>query len=164
MVQTRPATPAFGVIALVLLGGAIATAVGAIMMFARLYQTDVLEGFRHSTAYYLITCAFIGLFTAVGVMLTRPRGPLAPILATVSACVALYVGNRLGVIFHNVAFGGFPSGDFFAHIWKYTFDVEDLLAPAAAAVIAGLRVAMVAKTLAPSGGPYGPPHPGQPPV
>ncbi|TDC76578.1 hypothetical protein, partial [Actinomadura sp. 7K507] len=159
MTQTRPATPAFGVVALILLGGAIATAVGAIMMFFRLYQSDLLPDFRHSTAYYVLACAAMGFFTAIGVMLTRPRGPLAPILATISACVALYVGNRLGVIFYAAAFSGFPSDNFFIEVWKYTFDAEDLLAPAVAALIAGLRVAMAAKTLAPRGQPYGQPYP-----
>ncbi|MGP4023158.1 hypothetical protein [Actinomadura sp. 3N407] len=161
MAQTRPATPVAGTIALVLLGGAVATAVGAIMMFARLYQTDLLEAVRHSTGYYAFACVLVGFFTAIGLMLTRPRGPVAPIVAVISAIVALYVGNRLGVITYAVTHGGVPGGDFLVDVMKYHFDVEDLLAPLVAGIIGGLRVAMVAGSLAPrrpSGQPF--PQPG----
>lgn len=164
MAQTRPATPAAGTIALVLLGGAVATAAAAFMMYVRLYQSDLLESVRHSTGYYALACVLVGFFTAIGLMLTRPRGPAAPIIAVISAIVALYVGNRLGVLLYAVTHGGIPSGDFLIDIMKYHFDVEDLLAPLVAGIIGGLRVAMIAGSLAPrgsSGRPY-PPMPGQP--
>lgn len=162
MAPTRPATPAAGVIALILVGGAIATAVAAFMMYAGSYQTDVLESFRHSTAYYVLDCALIGFFTAVGVMLTRPRGPLAPIAAAFAACVALYVGNRLGVLAHLLP-GGLPGGGLLTAIMKYRFNVEDLVAPLVAGGVAGLRVLMVAGSLPPPAHPYQP-APGRPPV
>ncbi|MEU8798296.1 hypothetical protein [Spirillospora sp. NPDC048819] len=164
MAQTRPATPAAGTIALVLLGGAVATAAGAFMLYFRHYQSDLLEAVRHSTGYYALACVLVGFLTAIGLMLTRPRGPVAPIIAVISAIVALYVGNRLGVILYAVTHGGVPGGDFLIEVMKYRFDVEDLLAPLVAGIIGGLRVAMVAGSLPPrgsSGRPY-PPTPGQP--
>src|SRR5690606_37234350 len=171
MAQTRPATPAAGVIALILLGGAVATGVAAIMMFGLLHQSDVLFSFRRSTGYYVLSCALVGFFTAAGVLLTRPRGPLAPLAAAVAAFVALYAGIRIGVLVHELP-GGLPGGTFLTQLMKYRFDVEDLVVPVVPAAVAGLRVATAAKSLAPtrpSGPPSpqpgagAPPYPGQPP-
>ncbi|MFI0369400.1 hypothetical protein ACH35V_16080 [Actinomadura sp. 1N219] len=154
---TRTATPAGGVIALILLGGAVATAVGTIMTFAAVYQTDVLAHLRHSTAYYALQCVIVGVFTAVGLMLTRPRGPVAPIAAAIAAIVALFVGIRVGLLLYTFTHGGAP-GDYVIEVLKPHFDAWDLLAPLAAGAIGGLRVLMVASSLAPrhpSGQPFG---------
>lgn len=160
MAGNRTATSAAGVIVLILVGGAVATGVLVITTFAAVYETDVLAGFRHSTAYYALQCFFTGLLTAIAVMLTRPRGPLAPIVAAVSGYVALYVGVRLGVWLY-AATHGLDVGhyfDFFKETVKPHFDAWDLLAPAVAGGIAGLRVLMVSGSLAP-GQPAGPPFP-----
>ncbi|TDD34403.1 hypothetical protein E1287_16755 [Actinomadura sp. KC06] len=161
---TRTATPVGGTIALILLGGAVATAVGTIMTFAAVYQTDVLVHFRHSTAYYALQCVVVGLFTAVGLMLTHPRGPVVPIAAAIAGLVALLVGIRAGVLLYTFTHGG-ASGDFVIEVLKPRFDAWDLLAPLAAGAVGGLRVLMVASSLAPrrpSGQPFGQNF-GQPP-
>ncbi|MFI0410380.1 hypothetical protein [Actinomadura sp. 3N508] len=154
---TRTATPAGGTIALILVGGAVATAIGTIMTFAAVYQTDFLVHIRHSTAYYALQCVLVGLFTAVGLMLTRPRGPVAPIVAAVAGLVALFVGIRAGLLLYTFTHGG-ASGDYVIEVLKPHFDPWDLLAPLVAGAVGGLRVVMVASSLAPrrpSGPPFG---------
>src|SRR5690606_834924 len=132
MVNTRPATPAAGVIAFILVGGAVATAVATIMMFFSGYASDILRSFRTSTGYYVISCVLVGLFTGAGALISRPRGPLAPIAAAITAFGALYVGNRFGVIALDIS-GSIPDPVYFTALMKYHFDVEDLLAPLIAA-------------------------------
>ncbi|TMQ91331.1 hypothetical protein ETD83_31430 [Actinomadura soli] len=160
---TRTATPVGGTIALVLLGGAVATVIGTIMTFAAVYETDVLAHIRHSTAFYALQCVIVGLFTAAGLMLTRPRGPIAPIVAALAALVALFVGISAGLLLYMVTHGG-VSGDTVIDVLKPRFDAWDLLAPLAAGAVGGLRVLMVASSLAPRrppGHPFGQP-PGHP--
>lgn len=109
MAQPRTATPGAGIIALILAGGAIATAADAIMVFTGMHQTDVLADFRRSMGYYALMCVVVGLLTAIGIMLTRPRGPVAPIAAAISALAALYVGNRAGVLLYTFTHGSAPG-------------------------------------------------------
>ncbi|GAA4238862.1 hypothetical protein GCM10022254_56580 [Actinomadura meridiana] len=162
MARTRTATPLFGTIALVLVGGAVATVAGTILMFAAIYETDVLVGFRHSTAYYALLCAVVGFLTAIGLMMTRPRGPVAPIVAAISGYVALFVGVRTGILSYAFTHGSVPS-DFVVEVLKPHFDKWDLLAPVVAGAIGGLRVLMVAGSLQSSRQPGGHlPQPGQP--
>ncbi|MFC4054734.1 hypothetical protein ACFOY4_34035 [Actinomadura syzygii] len=159
----RPATSAFGVIALILVGGAVATVIGAIMMYARLYESPTLIGLRQSTAYYALLCALVGLVTAAGIMLTRPRGPVAPIFAVVAGYVALYVGIRIGVLGYAFGHGSVPFR-FVTELMKPRFEGWHLLAPFMAGAVAGLRVLMVAGGTAPrppAGQPFGQPF-GQP--
>ncbi|WP_084263229.1 hypothetical protein [Actinomadura formosensis] len=157
MAQPRTATPVAGIIALILVGGAIATAADAIMMFIGMYQTDVLADFRRSMGYYALMCVVVGFLTAIGIMLTRPRGPVAPIVAAISALVALYVGNRAGDLLYTFTHGSAPSA-YVIEVLKPHFNTWDLIAPLTAGVIGGLRVAMVAGGLAPPR-PSGPPFP-----
>ncbi|SNT50011.1 hypothetical protein SAMN05443665_103639 [Actinomadura meyerae] len=157
MAQTRTATPVIGTIAAILVGGAVATGVGAFLMFFGIYETDVLAEVRRSMGYYAVLCFAVGFFTAIGLMLTRPRGPVAPIVAVVAAYVALYVGTRLGVLLYVSTHGGTP-GWFLTDLLKPHFEKWDVLAPLAAGALGGLRVVMVAGSLAPRG-PSGPPFP-----
>jgi hypothetical protein len=174
MARTRTATPVFGTIALVLVGGAVATAVGTILMFAAIYESDMLASFRHSTGYYALLCAVVGFLTAIGLMMTRPRGPVAPIVAALAGYVALYVGVRTGILLYAFTHGSVPS-DFVVEVLKPHFEKWDLLAPGVAGLVGGLRVLMVAGSLEPRrpsgrpfpqpGGyapPFQPPAPGQP--
>ncbi|TYK50509.1 hypothetical protein [Actinomadura decatromicini] len=144
----RPATSAFGVIALILVGGAAATVIGAVMMYARLYESPTLIGMRQSTAYYALLCALVGLVTGAGVMLTRPRGPVAPIFAVVAGYVALYVGIRIGVLGYAFGHGSVPFR-FVTELMKPRFEAWHLLAPFMAGAVAGLRTLMVAGGTAP---------------
>ncbi|RFS86835.1 hypothetical protein D0T12_00675 [Actinomadura spongiicola] len=159
MVRSRTTTPLAGVLALILLGGAVATALGAIMTFVGLYETTLLVAFRHSTAYYAIQCVFVGLVTAAGIMLTRPRGPVAPIVAAICAYIALYVATRTGLLSYLFSRGAVPT-DFVVQALKPRFYGWDLLAPLAAAAVGGLRVLMVAGASTPGPQPFTPP--GQP--
>ncbi|TDD70840.1 hypothetical protein [Actinomadura rubrisoli] len=178
MSQPRPAT-VVGTIALVLVGGAVATVVGAILMFIRFHPSSMLdEGIRDSTAYYALACAIIGFITAVFLMPTRPRGPAAPITAVIAGYVALNIGVRCGVILDAVTYGTSFDIDFILTVLDPGFSPWDLLAPAVAGTVAGVRVAMVAgKPAQPLGGfgvapqppfsgrPMQPPGPGyQPPT
>ncbi|SPT60857.1 hypothetical protein K8Z49_29185 [Actinomadura madurae] len=170
MSQTRPATPVAGTIALVLVGGAVATGIGVILTFAGIYQSPFLAEFRTSTAYYALHCVVVGVLTAAGLVLTRPRGPAAPIVAAVSALVALYVGTRLGVFLYGATHNASFSGGYITAVLKPRFHAWDLLAPLVAGAVAGLRVAMVAGGTGPTRAPFpqpGPGHrpfPGQPPA
>ncbi|WUH99479.1 PT domain-containing protein [Spirillospora sp. NBC_00431] len=160
---TRSATSAAGTIALILLGGAVATVIGTIMTYFDVYRT-VVQGYQHYTVYYALQCAVVGFFTAIGLMLTRPRGPVAPIVAAISGYVALYAGIRAGLLMFMVTHGGI-HGDHVIDVLKPSFEVWDLLAPLAAGAIGGLRVLMVASSLTPRrppGQPFGRPF-GQPP-
>lgn len=172
MPQNRPATSNGGVIALILVGGAFATGVAALFMTVRSYASPAMLGFRTSPAYFLIACLFAGLVVGTAVLPTRPRGPLAPILAGLSAYVAMEVGGRIGVILGlMLSAQGMPSGEFLTAVLKPAFgryQAFELLALVAAAGLAGLRV-LTAKTGGASqpwnagapGGPFG--APGQPP-
>jgi hypothetical protein len=153
------------VIALILVGGAAATVIGAIMTYVRLYESPTLLGMRHSTAYFALLCALVGLVTAAGVMLTRPRGPVAAIVAVVAGYVALYVGLRIGILGYAFGHGSVPF-EFVTHLMKPRFEAWHLLAPVAAGAVAGLRTLMVAGSTAPrppAGQPFGAqPFGGQP--
>ncbi|TYB49386.1 hypothetical protein [Actinomadura chibensis] len=156
----RPATSAFGVIALILVGGAAATVIGAIMTYVRLYESPTLLGMRQSTAYFALLCALVGLVTAAGIMLTRPRGPVAAIVAVVAGYVALYVGLRIGILGYAFGHGSVPF-EFVTRLMKPRFEAWHLLAPVAAGAVAGLRTLMVAGSTAPRP-PAGQPFAGQP--
>ncbi|MEV0661843.1 hypothetical protein ACIBI3_04330 [Actinomadura luteofluorescens] len=172
MPQTRSATSHGGVIALILVGGAVATGVAALFMTVRAYASPAMLGFRTSPAYFLIACLLAGLVVGTAVLPTRPRGPLAPIAAGLSAYVAMEVGGRIGVILGlMLSAQGMPSGEFLTAILKPAFgryQAFELLALVAAAGLAGLRV-LTARTGGASqpwnggapGGPFG--APGQPP-
>ncbi|RKS79414.1 hypothetical protein BZB76_0879 [Actinomadura pelletieri DSM 43383] len=166
MARSRTNTPLAGVLALVFVGGAVATVIGVIMTVVGLYETTLLVGFRHSTAYYAIQCLIVGVITAAGIMLTRPRGPVAPIFAAVSAYFALYVATRTGLLIYMFYRGSVPT-DFIVEALKPRFYGWDLLAPLAAAAVGGLRVLMVAGASTPGPQPFTPPGqpftpPGQP--
>ncbi|TDB88670.1 hypothetical protein E1264_10630 [Actinomadura sp. KC216] len=167
MSQPRPATPVVGTIALVLVGGAVATGVGAILMFIRFHPSSLLdEGIRDSTAYHALACAIIGFITAVGLLPTRPRGPAAPIVAVIAGYVALNIGVRCAVILDAVTNGTPFDIVFIFTVLDPGFSRWDLLAPAVAGTVAGVRVAMVARKPAQPAGGFGvpprPPAPGGP--
>ncbi|NDU75577.1 hypothetical protein GWI34_23565 [Actinomadura sp. DSM 109109] len=168
MPQTRSATSNGAVIALVLVGGALATGVAALFMAVRSYASPAMLDFRASTAYFLIACLFTGLVVGTAVLLTRPRGPLAPIAAAVSAYVAIEVGGRIGVIIGiTLSIEAMPGGRQLIEIWKPSFgrfQAYELLALVVAAGLAALRVltAKTGGTSAPGnaggpGAPYGAP-------
>ncbi|MGI5205517.1 hypothetical protein ACQEU6_28550 [Spirillospora sp. CA-108201] len=177
MPQNRPATSNGGLIALILVGGAVATGVAALFMTVRSYASPAMLGFRTSPAYFLIACLFTGLVVGTAVLPTRPRGPLAPIAAGVSAYVAMEVGGRIGMILGlMLSAQGMPSSGFLSAVLKPFFgryQAFELLALVVAAGLAALRV-LTARTGASQpwnaggpGGPFGapgrPPHPAQPP-
>ncbi|WP_433465651.1 hypothetical protein [Spirillospora sp. CA-128828] len=177
MAQTRTATSSGGVIALILIGGALATGVAAVFITARAWVSPTMVGFRTSTAFFLIACLFTGLVLGAAVLLTRPRGPLAPILAAVSAFVAMEVGVRIGVIIGvTLSLRGAPDG-LITDVLKPAFtrfQAYELLACAVAGGLATLRV-LTAKTGGAAsqqwsppggsfGGPGGPPFPAQQPA
>jgi hypothetical protein len=174
MAQTRTATSSGGVIALVLVGGAIATGVAAIFISVRAYVSPAMEGFRHSTAYFLFACLVTGLVLGAAVLVTRPRGPLAPILAAVSAFVAMEVGVRIGVVLGIViSVREMPGDHFLTDVMKPVFtrfQAYELLACVVAGGLAALRVLTAKTGPAPQpwnagapGGAFGPqPYPGQP--
>jgi hypothetical protein len=151
-------------------GGAVATGVGVVLTFVGVYQSPFLAGFRTSTAYYASHCVIAGLLTAAGLFLTRPRGPVAPIVAAVSAFVALYVGTRIGVFLYGATHGVPFTGEYVSAVLNYRFQGRDLLAPLAAGAVAGLRVAMASSGSGRSAGPPFPQPgpqpfpPGQPPA
>ncbi|MGH3243737.1 MAG: hypothetical protein ACRDNL_25380 [Spirillospora sp.] len=160
--RTRTASPAGGIIAAILLGGAVATVIGTIMTYADLYWS-LVQGRQHYTAYYALQCLIVGFFTAVGLMLTRPRGPLAPIVAAIAAYIALYVGIRAGVLIFLATEGDIPGEDTLK-VLKPSFEIWDVLTLLVAGAIGGLRVLMVASSHAgrrPPNQPFGQP-PGQP--
>lgn len=144
MPQNRSATSNGGVIALILVGGAVATGVAALFMTVRSYASPAMLGFRTSPAYFLIACLFAGVVVGAAVLLTRPRGPLAPIAAGLSAYVAMEVGGRIGVFLGVVLSDqGLPSGHFVTALLKPAFgryQAYELLALVVAAGLAGLRV------------------------
>ncbi|MUN41130.1 hypothetical protein [Actinomadura litoris] len=152
MPPSRKATPIVGAVALVLVGGAVATGIALVMTYVRLYESPTLRDVRISTGYYAFECLLVGVFTALGTLLARPRDPVTPVAAAVSGYVALYVGQRIGVIVYSVTQGyGMPSGHELNFILRPHFEGWDLLAVLAAGAIAGLRVVMVAGGTAPRG-------------
>ncbi|WP_242911092.1 hypothetical protein [Actinomadura terrae] len=180
MAPSRTATPIAGAVALVLVGGAVATGIALVMTYARIYESPALRSLRISTGYYAFECLLVGVFTALGTLIARPRDPVTPVVAAISGYVALYVGQRIGVILYPVTQGyGMPDGEEINFILKPHFEGWDLLAIVAAGAIAGLRVVMVSGNTAPRrpaptpafgaqpgyGHPqFQPPPPGQPPV
>ncbi|MDL4816840.1 hypothetical protein [Actinomadura opuntiae] len=156
MSQSRPATSAGGAIALVLVGGAVATGVVTVVAAFASYPSPEMLSFRASTGFYLFNCALCGLVTALGLLLCRPRGPVPPILAAVSALVAFEIGKRIGaLVAMMVGLERMPDGMVSAimkpHFNKYL--AYELLAVLIAGGIGALRVAM-------SGG-FGPARQGQ---
>jgi hypothetical protein len=161
---------------MVLLGGAVATGVViAISAFAS-YPSPEMLSFRASTGFYLFNCAICGLVTALGLLLCRPRGPLPPILAAVSALVAFEVGKRIGAYLAlMIGLERMPDGMVSAimkpHFNKYF--AYELLAVVIAGGLAALRVGTSGGFGAagqqqpawtgpqPAAG-YGQPQPGQP--
>ncbi|MES9540745.1 MULTISPECIES: hypothetical protein [unclassified Actinomadura] len=172
MPQPRSATSNGGVIALILVGGAVATGAAAL-----LWALHILLGFFPSVPYFLFTCLVTGVATSAPMLLARPRGPLAPIAAGPAAYVAVEVGARIGLILGQVMDGDIPPGGFILRVLEPTFSIYqayELLAVAAAAGLAGLRVMTASKggTSQPwnagaPGGPFGSPAgpfaPGLPP-
>ncbi|WP_141579537.1 hypothetical protein [Actinomadura sp. WMMA1423] len=178
MSHPRSATSNGGVLALVLVGGAVATGAAAL-----LWALHILLGVLPSVPYFLFTCLVTGVVTGAPMMLARPRGPLAPIAAGPAAYVAVEVGARIGLILGQVLHGEIPTGGFMLRVWEPQFSIYqayELLAVVAAAGLAGLRVVTASKggTSQPwnaggPGGPFGspggpftpggPPHPGYAP-
>jgi hypothetical protein len=145
MSQSRPATSTGGAIALVLVGGAVATGVVILLAAFASYPSPEMLSFRASTGFYLFNCALCGLVTALGLLLCRPRGPLPPIVAAVSALVAFEVGKRIGALLAlMIGLERMPDGIVSAimkpHVNKYL--AYELLAVAIAGGIAALRVGM----------------------
>ncbi|MFV2177112.1 hypothetical protein ACFHW2_25670 [Actinomadura sp. LOL_016] len=162
MPQTRSATSNGVVLALIMVGGALATGVAIVFTIVRNYMSPDMVEFRTSTTFFLIECFFVGAVVGSMLLFTRPRGPLAPLAAAVAAYVALEVGIRIGAYMTPiVSFGDFPGtgplGDLLQPVFT-KFQAYELLA---SLVAAGLALAKV--MTASSGGtnqPYG--APGQP--
>lgn len=161
---------------MVLVGGAVATGVVTLIAAFASYPSPEMLSFRTSTGFYLFNCALCGLVTALGLLLCRPRGPLPPILAAVSAFVAFEVGKRIGATLAlMIGLERMPDGMMSAimkpHFNKYL--AYELLAVVIAGGIAALRVG-TSGGFGPGGqrppawtGPqpavgYGQPMPGQP--
>ncbi|WP_433144754.1 hypothetical protein ACQPZ8_00740 [Actinomadura nitritigenes] len=176
MSQSRPATSTGGAIAMVLVGGAVATGLVILLAAFASYPSPEMLSFRASTGFYLVNCALCGLVTALGLLLCRPRGPLPPILAAVSALVAFEVGKRIGATLAlMIGLERMPDGMVSAimkpHFNKYL--AYELLAVVIAGGIAALRVG-ASGGFGPAGqrppawtGPqpavgFGQPQPGQP--
>ncbi|GGU94342.1 hypothetical protein GCM10010182_07990 [Actinomadura cremea] len=162
MPQTRSATSNGVVLALIMVGGALATGVAIVFTIIRNHHSPDIRGFQVSTTFFLIECLFVGAVVGGTLLFTRPRGPLAPIAAAIAAYVALEVGVRIGAYLSIiVSFQRFPGtgplGDLLKPVFT-RFQVYELLA---SLIAAGLALAKV--MMASSGGtnqPYG--APGQP--
>ncbi|WP_329518891.1 hypothetical protein [Spirillospora sp. NBC_01491] len=144
MPRSRPASPMGAVIALLLFGGAVATGLSIVMTFFRVYRSPIALGLRSSTGYYVAECALVGLFTAVGVLFTRPRAAV-PIAAAVAAYVALGVGERIGsagyvLLMHR----DLPPEWIIKSAADLHFYAWDLVAVGTAGVLVGLRFAIAA--------------------
>lgn len=128
---------------MVLVGGAVATGLVTLLAAFASYPSPEMLSFRASTGFYLFDCALCGLVTALGLLLCRPRGPLPPILAAVSALVAFEVGKRIGATLAlMIGLERMPDGMMSAimkpHFNKYL--AYELLAVVIAGGIAALRV------------------------
>ncbi|MWA01493.1 hypothetical protein F8568_014110 [Actinomadura sp. LD22] len=144
MSQSRPPTSTGGAIAMVLVGGAVATGATIVLSAFATYPSPEMLSFRTSTGLYLFNCAICGLVTALGLLLCRPRGPLPPILAAVSALVAFEVGKRIGSLLAlMIGLEHMPDGMVSAimkpHFNKYF--AYELLAVVIAGGLGALRVA-----------------------
>ncbi|MFB4299771.1 hypothetical protein [Actinomadura sp. NTSP31] len=157
MSQSRPATSTGGAIAMVLVGGAVATGVVIAASAFASYPSPEMLSFRSSTGFFLFVCVLGGLVTALGLLLCRPRGPVPPILAAVSALVVMEVGKRIGALLAvMIGLERLPDGlvteIMKPHVNKYF--AYELLAVVIAGGLGALRVSM-------SGG-FGPARQGQP--
>ncbi|WP_344260755.1 hypothetical protein [Actinomadura napierensis] len=145
MSQSRPATSTGGAIAMVLVGGAVATGVVIAASAFASYPSPEMLHFRSSTGFFLFVCVLGGLVTALGLMLCRPRGPVPPILAAVSALVVMEVGKRIGALLAlMIGLERVPDGMVSA-IMKPRFDkyfAYELLAVVIAGGLGALRVSM----------------------
>ncbi|MBO2464668.1 hypothetical protein [Actinomadura violacea] len=175
MSQSRPPTPMGGAIAMVLVGGAVATGVVTVLTTFRAYPSPELLSFRASTGFFLLICALGGLVTALGLMLCRPRGPVPPILAAVSGFIVMEVGGRIGTVLAWLIGQETVPDALWKAIFKFQFNkyvAYELLAVLIAGGLAALRVALSGgfgpaqqrppAWTGPQPAGYGQPQPGQP--
>ncbi|QFG23015.1 hypothetical protein [Actinomadura sp. WMMB 499] len=167
MPQTRSATSNGVVFALIMVGGALATAAAVVLTIIRNHRSIATLEFRMSTTYFLIECFIVGLVVGGMLLFTRPRGPLAPIGAAIAAFVAVEVGVRIGaylsiIVWHGHFPGTGPLGDLMQPA-SVRFMLYELLASVVAGGLALVKVLTTASrgTSRPSG-PGGPGGPGQP--
>ncbi|WP_143220567.1 hypothetical protein, partial [Actinomadura sp. CNU-125] len=144
MPQTRSATSNGVVIGLIMVGGALATGVSIVATIIRNYVSPDFIQFRASTTYFLIECFFVGLVVGGVLLLTRPRGPVAPIAAAIAAYVALEVGVRIGAYMSIiVSFERFPGTGPLGDLLKPTFSEFQAYELLASLVAGGLALAKV---------------------
>ncbi|RSN70417.1 hypothetical protein [Actinomadura sp. WAC 06369] len=173
MPQTRSATSTGAVVALIMVGGALATGVAIVLTIFRNYHSLTMIEFRASTVYFLMECFFVGLVVGGSLVFTRPRGPLAPIGAAIAAFVAMEVGVRIGAYLAiMLSIQGFPGTGPIGDLMEpapVKFMFYELLASLVAAGLALVKVLMSSGAgTAPAFGPGGPGQPfgapGQPPA
>ncbi|MBE1532516.1 hypothetical protein [Actinomadura algeriensis] len=170
MPQTRPATSNGVVFALIMVGGALATGIAIVAFTVRNYMSPDMIEIRASTTYLLITYFLAGLAVGGVLLLTRPRGPLAPIGAAIAAFVAVEVGGRIGAYMSiAVSQQEFPGTGPIGGLMQLTdpgFMFKELFASLVAGGLALAKVLMSsgapAPNRAPGGGMPGQPMPGQP--
>ncbi|WP_344941790.1 hypothetical protein [Actinomadura miaoliensis] len=170
MSSTRTAPSGGAPIVALLLGGAVATAINALYVIVFLYfviQQGQDPDNLISNVLVTIISVVMGLAVSGPLLFTRPRGPVAPLLAVVFSLVANAVGDIVGNFGYALFNGGPLSleqiGLYFRSYGKLTvfgwFLV--LLTPVVAAALAGLRVMMVGRGVQqqPAAGPWGAPQP-----
>jgi len=151
-----------------LIGGAAATAINA--LFAIVFFFLVTEMGQDPDGpvldvYATIGTVVMGAAVSGPLLFTRPRGPVAPILAVVFAIIANIFGDLLGAYGYNLMQGQTPEPGYldayfraFGHYTVFAWFLF-LLAPIVAAALAGLRVMMVGRApqQQPAAGPWGAP-------
>ncbi|MFC7731199.1 hypothetical protein [Actinomadura keratinilytica] len=149
-----------------LIGGAAATAINA--LFAIVFFFLVTEMGQDPDGpvldvYATIGTVVMGAAVSGPLLFTRPRGPVAPILAVVFAIIANIFGDLLGAYGYNLMQGQTPEPGYldayfraFGHYTVFAWFLF-LLAPIVAAALAGLRVMMVGRApqQQPAAGPWG---------
>ncbi|WP_285494628.1 hypothetical protein [Actinomadura sp. NBRC 104425] len=170
MSSTRTAPSGGAPIVALLIGGAAATAINALLVIIYIYL--VIEMGQDPDepvfdVYATIESVVVGAAVSGPLLFTRPRGPVAPILAVVFAVFADVVGDILGYYGYGLMHGTMPRLEYinvyfrtFGHYTAFVWFLF-LLGPVVAAALAGLRVMMAGRAAQqqPAAGPWGAPQP-----